>query len=228
MADLARNRIKDKATLRWCISYTNSVGIDPAQYKSLEDFVCDGWGLVVLIELLTDRQLFSSSMVSKGKPRTSLGVMNNLYEVLTTLVESYNFDLWGITTEGLLRRDCKQVRALLHLLLKRTGDSIVWENSITTTKAQIDKDKLLLRWLQSILNDYGILIEGWADCNEEVIASVLQYMVPSFELHNMSFCPENKDENLKFVLSQAYELLQIEPPTLDGTESEHCLWKSMR
>jgi hypothetical protein len=48
----ARNRIKDKATLRWCTSFTTSIGVDPSPYSSLEDFVSDGWGLIILLGML--------------------------------------------------------------------------------------------------------------------------------------------------------------------------------
>lgn len=45
------NRIKDKATLRWCLSYVNSVGCE-VPYQTLEEFVSDGWCVIILLGTL--------------------------------------------------------------------------------------------------------------------------------------------------------------------------------
>lgn len=52
-----------------------------------------------------------------------------MFLFLSTGEEKFDFALWGITAEALLRKSPSQCKALMYQLLKRTGDGIAWDVS---------------------------------------------------------------------------------------------------
>lgn len=208
--------IQEKASLRWANSYLIEVGLT---YTHIQDMFTDGWGILALIELLAEREVFADCIFLK-KPEMHIQKKSNLYEMVQMLVENFQFDLL-FNTEGFFRNS-DQCYSLVWQLINRGQHNMVFQDNFEIVTLQTkDYQKKLLSWVQTALSYYELSVENFTECaNDQVLAALVHYVAPaSIPYREMVFSPETRNENLVLIFDVAKNVMKINSP-FTGVEFE--------